>query len=107
LGQAVKTASLCGLGQTAPNPVLTTLRYFREEYEAHIKEKSCPAGVCKELITFYILAEKCPGCGVCARFCADNAISGEKGLPYTIDTDKCARCGACREVCKFDAVLVK
>lgn len=107
VGQAVKAGSLCGLGQTAPNPVLTTIRYFREEYEAHIKEKKCPAGICKELITFYILGEKCPGCGVCARFCADNAISGEKGLPYTIDTEKCKSCGVCREVCKFDAVLVK
>jgi NADH-quinone oxidoreductase subunit F len=107
IGQAVKTGSLCGLGQTAPNPVLTTIRYFRDEYEAHIKEKRCPAGVCKDLITFYIFPDKCPGCGVCARFCADNAISGEKGMPYTIDEDKCARCGACREVCKFDAVLVK
>jgi NADH-quinone oxidoreductase subunit F len=107
MGQAIKTGSLCGLGQTAPNPVLTTIRYFREEYEAHIKEKTCPAGVCKELITFSIIPEKCPGCGLCARFCADNAISGEKGLPYTLDTDKCKRCGVCREVCKFEAVLVK
>jgi NADH-quinone oxidoreductase subunit F len=107
MGQAIKTGSLCGLGQTAPNPVLTTIRYFREEYEAHIKEKTCPAGVCKELITFSIIPEKCPGCGLCARFCADNAISGEKGLPYTLDTDKCKRCGVCREVCNFEAVLVK
>ncbi len=107
LGQAVKIGSLCGLGQTAPNPVLTTIRYFREEYEAHIQDKSCPAGVCKELITFYIEPDNCPGCGVCARYCADNAISGEKGKPYVIDTEICVRCGACREVCKFDAVLVK
>ena len=107
LGQAVKTGSLCGLGQTAPNPVLTTIRYFREEYEAHIRDKTCPAGACKGLITFYIVAEKCPGCGVCARFCSSDAITGEKGQPYVIDFDKCARCGVCREVCKFDAVLVK
>jgi len=107
LGRAVKAGSLCGLGQTAPNPVLTTIRYFREEYEAHIKEKTCPAGVCKDLITFSIVPEKCPGCGLCARFCSEQAISGEKGLPYTIDQGKCARCGVCREVCNFDAVLVK
>jgi NADH-quinone oxidoreductase subunit F len=107
LGEAVKTGSLCGLGQTAPNPVLTTIRYFRDEYEAHIQDKRCPAGVCKELITFYIVPEKCPGCGVCARYCADNAISGEKAKPYVIDTDKCIRCGACREVCNFDAVIVE
>ena len=107
LGRAVKAGSLCGLGQTAPNPVLTTIRYFREEYEAHIKEKTCPAGVCKDLITFSIIPEKCPGCGLCARFCSEQAISGEKGLPYTIDQGKCARCGVCREVCNFDAVLVK
>jgi NADH:ubiquinone oxidoreductase subunit F (NADH-binding)/(2Fe-2S) ferredoxin len=107
LGNAVKAGSLCGLGQTAPNPVLTTIRYFRNEYEAHIKEKSCPAGVCKELITFYVVPDKCTGCGVCARFCADNAISGEKGMPYIIDEEKCARCGMCREVCNFDAVEVR
>ena len=107
LGQAVKTGSLCGLGQTAPNPVLTTIRYFRDEYEAHIQEKRCPAGVCKELITFYIEPDKCPGCAVCERYCADNAITGEKGKPYVIDVDKCVRCGACREVCKFDAVIVE
>jgi NADH-quinone oxidoreductase subunit F len=107
LGQSVKAGSLCGLGQTIPNPVLTTIRYFREEYEAHIKDKSCPAGVCKELITFYVVPDKCTGCGVCARYCADNAISGEKGKPYAIDEEKCARCGMCREVCNFDAVLVR
>ena len=107
LGQAVKTGSLCGLGQTAPNPVLTTIRYFREEYEAHIQEKHCPAGVCKELITFYIVPEKCPGCSLCARYCSEDAISGEKGQPYMIDTNKCGRCGVCREVCNFDAVIVE
>lgn len=107
IGQAVKTGSLCGLGQTAPNPVLTTIRYFRDEYEAHIKEKKCPAGVCKSLITFYIVPDKCTGCAVCARYCADNAISGEKGKVYVIDESKCVRCGVCREVCKFDAVVVE
>ncbi len=107
LGQAVITGSLCGLGQTAPNPVLTTIRYFREEYEAHIQEKRCPAGVCKDLITFYIEPENCPGCSLCARYCSDNAISGEKGKPYIIDAEKCGRCGVCREVCNFDAVIVE
>jgi NADH:ubiquinone oxidoreductase subunit F (NADH-binding)/(2Fe-2S) ferredoxin/Pyruvate/2-oxoacid:ferredoxin oxidoreductase delta subunit len=107
LGQAVKVGSLCGLGQTAPNPVLTTLRYFRDEYKAHILDKTCPAGVCKELITYYIVADNCPGCGLCARYCAENAISGEKGQPYTIDTQKCARCGICKDVCNFDAIVVE
>ena len=107
LGQAVKTGALCGLGQTAPNPVLTTIRYFREEYEAHIRDKSCPAGVCKELITFYVVPDQCPGCGLCARYCAEDAITGEKGKPYVIDEEKCVRCGVCREVCNFDAVKVR
>jgi NADH:ubiquinone oxidoreductase subunit F (NADH-binding)/(2Fe-2S) ferredoxin/Pyruvate/2-oxoacid:ferredoxin oxidoreductase delta subunit len=107
LGQAVKTGALCGLGQTAPNPVLTTIRYFREEYEAHIRDKNCPAGVCKELITFYVIPEQCPGCGLCARYCAEDAITGEKGKPYVIDEEKCVRCGVCREVCNFDAVKVR
>jgi NADH:ubiquinone oxidoreductase subunit F (NADH-binding) len=107
LGQSVKAGSLCGLGQTAPNPVLTTIRYFREEYEAHIKDKTCPAGVCKSLITYYIEPDKCPGCGLCARYCSENAITGEKKKPYVIDEGKCIRCGICRDVCNFDAVLVK
>ncbi|MHB0988168.1 MAG: NADH-quinone oxidoreductase subunit NuoF [Bellilinea sp.] len=107
LGEAVKAGSLCGLGQTVPNPVLTTIRYFRDEYDAHIKEKICPAGVCKSLITFYIEPEKCPGCGLCARFCTEKCITGEKSKPYFIDEEKCIRCGICREVCKFEAVLVK
>lgn len=107
LCKSIKAGSLCGLGQTAPNPVLTTIKYFREEYEAHIREKTCPAGVCKELITFYILPDKCTGCSLCARYCGDQAISGEKGGLYVIDPDKCQRCGVCREVCNFDAVVVR
>ena len=107
IGQAVKLGSLCGLGQTAPNPVLTTIRYFRDEYEAHIKEKTCPAGVCKALITYYIIPEKCPGCGLCAKYCGEDAISGEKGMPYVIDPAKCGRCGVCLEVCNLDAVRVE
>lgn len=107
IGQAVKTGSLCGLGQTAPNPVLTTIRYFREEYEAHIHDSKCPAGVCKALITYYIVAENCPGCGLCARYCSEKAITGEKGKPYVIDPEICGRCGVCVDVCNFNAVVVE
>lgn len=107
LCKSIKAGSLCGLGQTAPNPVLTTLRYFRDEYEAHIKDKTCSAGVCKELITFYIEPDKCTGCSLCARYCSEEAITGEKGKPYVINEEICARCGVCREVCNFDAVLVR
>jgi len=106
LGQAIKAGSLCGLGQTVPNPVLSTIRYFRDEYEAHIKEKRCPAGVCKDLIIFSIIDEKCTGCGVCLRACPEMAISGEKLQPHLIDEKKCVQCGICREVCKFDAINV-
>jgi ferredoxin len=107
LAEAVKAGSLCGLGQTAPNPVLTTIRYFRDEYEAHINDKRCPAGVCKELITFEIIPENCTGCTLCAKYCPEKAITGEKGNPYVIDQDKCIRCGVCREVCKFEAIDVR
>jgi len=106
LGIVLKEASLCGLGKTAANPVLSTIRYFRDEYEAHIKEKRCPAGVCRALITFSIDEEKCTGCGACAKACPQNAITGEKKQPHKIDTDKCIKCGICRTVCKFDAIKV-
>jgi NADP-reducing hydrogenase subunit HndC len=100
----VKMNSLCGLGQTAPNPVLSTLRYFRPEYEAHIKERKCPAGVCKELLSYAILADKCIGCGACKRVCPADAISGNKKEVHAIDQSKCIKCGACETVCKFAAV---
>ena len=100
----IKNNSLCGLGQTAPNPVLSTLRYFRDEYEAHIKEKRCPAGVCKALLSYHIDAEKCKGCTLCARNCPAGAIIGSVKNPHVIDHDKCVKCGACMEKCKFGAI---
>lgn len=105
LAYVVKDTTMCGLGQTAPNPVLSTLGYFKDEYEAHIKEKRCPAGVCKELITFSI-NENCTGCLVCLRLCPENAITGSKQELHIINQDKCIKCGACKSVCKFDAVDV-
>ena len=105
LGSVVSKASLCGLGKSAPNPVLSTVRFFRDEYEAHIRDHKCPAGVCRKLTRFDISAEKCTGCMVCARACPTQAIVGEKKQAHTISQDKCTQCGACRTVCKFDAVL--
>ena len=106
LGEAIKSNSLCGLGQTAPNPVLSTLRYFRDEYELHIYEKTCPARVCKGLITYSIDPDKCNGCMVCLRNCTSNAISGVKKEVHYIDPELCSRCGICLNLCKFGAVLV-
>ncbi len=106
LAPMVKVSSLCGLGQTAPNPVLSTLRYFRDEYEAHVIEKRCPAGICRGLITYEIDEEVCTGCMVCARNCPVDAISGEKQEVHHIDTDVCTRCGMCMQVCKFDGIRV-
>jgi NADH:ubiquinone oxidoreductase subunit F (NADH-binding)/(2Fe-2S) ferredoxin len=100
----VRSASLCGLGQTAPNPIISTLKYFREEYEAHIRDKKCPAKVCKDLLIYSILEDICTGCGACKRACASQAIAGEKKKPHKIDPDKCIKCGACFDVCKFASV---
>jgi len=104
LAHMVQRMSLCGLGQTAPNPVLTTLRYFRHEYEAHIRDKKCPAKVCPDLITYTIDPETCRKCGLCARNCPVNCISGDRQTPYEIDQERCIKCGTCLEVCPFNAV---
>ncbi|MDL2287088.1 NADH-quinone oxidoreductase subunit NuoF [Eubacteriales bacterium OttesenSCG-928-G02] len=107
LALTIKNTSLCGLGQTAPNPILSTLRYFRDEYEAHIYEKRCPAGSCKKLASYTIIPEKCKGCSVCAKQCPVDAISGVIKSPYVIDQSKCIKCGVCMSKCKFDAIEKK
>jgi len=107
LAEALTLGSLCALGSTAANPFLSTLRHFRDEYEAHIKERRCPAGVCKELITYQILEDVCTGCHRCFRECPQQAVSGEVKKPHQIDKDKCIKCGICFDVCKFNAVAKK
>ena len=107
LAETVAEASLCGLGKSAPNPVLSTLRYFMEEYKAHVLEKRCPAAVCKALVTYSIDAEKCTGCGVCLKACPHDSITGEKKKPHVIDAALCQRCGICIGECKFDAITVR
>lgn len=102
----IKDNALCGLGQTAPNPVLSTLMYFKDEYVAHVKDKKCPAGVCKALLQYYI-TENCKGCTLCAKKCPVGAISGKVKERHAIDTDKCIKCGVCMDVCKFNAVIKK
>ncbi|MBO5065258.1 MAG: NADH-quinone oxidoreductase subunit NuoF [Clostridia bacterium] len=106
LGESIKTGALCGLGNSAPNPVLTTIKYFRNEYEAHIKEKCCPAKKCTALIEYKIDANKCKGCSLCSKKCPVEAISGQIKSPYTIDAQKCIRCGECISTCKFGAIEV-
>ncbi|MCF8334243.1 MAG: 4Fe-4S binding protein, partial [Bacteroidales bacterium] len=106
LSVQIKDNSLCGLGQTAPNPVLTTIKYFRDEYEAHIRDRKCPAKVCKPLLTYTIDPEKCTGCMVCARKCPTGAITGEKKQVHVIDQELCSKCGDCFNRCNFDAVIV-
>jgi NADH:ubiquinone oxidoreductase subunit F (NADH-binding)/(2Fe-2S) ferredoxin/Pyruvate/2-oxoacid:ferredoxin oxidoreductase delta subunit len=106
IAESVKAASLCGLGQTAPNPVITTMHHFSDEYEAHVRDGRCPAGVCQSLRSYTIDPEKCTACGACRRKCPVNAITGEKKVPHVIDAATCTRCGTCFDVCRFDAVKV-
>ncbi|MBQ9535751.1 MAG: 4Fe-4S binding protein, partial [Clostridia bacterium] len=103
----IKDSALCALGQTAPNPVLSTLKFFRDEYVAHVVDKKCPAGVCKKLLRYEILPDKCKGCTACARKCPVGAISGTVKEAHVIDVEKCIKCGACMEACKFGAVIKK
>ena len=107
LAHYIKDNSLCGLGQTAPNPVLATLRFFKDEYIAHIVDKKCPAGVCKKLVSYSIVADKCKGCTACARKCPVGAISGAVKTAHTIDTSKCVKCGVCMDTCRFGAIIKK
>jgi len=104
LGTQIRTASLCGLGQTAPNPVLTTIRYFRDEYDAHINEKRCPAGACKDLLDISIDQVKCRGCAMCVKACPAGAISGTVKQAHAIDRGRCIKCGVCIEICPFQAI---
>jgi len=107
IGDMVQKFSLCGLGTSAPNPVLTTIQYFRSEYEAHIRDKKCPAGVCRPLFHYEIDPEACTGCGLCARRCPETAIEGEKKEPHVLDTNKCIKCGICYDACKFNAIAIR
>ena len=107
LCNGVKEGALCGLGQTAPNPVLSTIRYFRDEYEAHIYEKRCPVGECADLIEYVIDENKCKGCTLCAKKCPVSAINGSLKSAHSIDKDKCIKCGQCIKLCKFNAIYVK
>jgi NADH-quinone oxidoreductase subunit F/NADP-reducing hydrogenase subunit HndC len=107
IGQAMKSCSLCALGQSAPNPTLSTITKFEDEYIAHIVDKTCPAGVCKKLVKYEIVADACKGCTLCSRKCPVGAISGTVKNPHTIDTNKCIKCGVCIDSCKFGAIIKK
>jgi len=107
LGEKIVSSSLCGLGQSAPNPVLTTIKYFRSEYEAHIRDRKCPALACRPLLTYEVDAAACTGCTLCARVCPAGAVSGERKKPHSINQDLCTKCDACRQACKFDAITVR
>jgi ferredoxin len=104
IAQTVQETSLCALGGSAPNPLLTTLKYFGEEYVAHIRDKKCPAGICKDLIVYTIRAEQCNGCGACAKVCPNHAIEGQKKKPHRIEPEKCIKCGICSETCRQQAI---
>jgi Pyruvate/2-oxoacid:ferredoxin oxidoreductase delta subunit len=105
LGDVVKTTSLCGLGQSAPNPILSTLHYFRDEYLAHVRDKRCPAGVCTKMIRYKIVKDKCIGCTQCTKVCPASCITGVKKAPHKIEQSRCQKCGACVSNCKFDAIV--
>ena len=104
LANAVKAGSLCGLGNTAPNPAMSSLKYFRAEFIAHIKDKRCPAAVCRELVVYRIIREKCTGCARCVSVCPTGAITGPRSEPHNLDLEKCIKCRACYEICRFDAI---
>ena len=105
LAKNIKAAALCGLGQTAPNPVLSTMKYFKDEYMAHVVDKKCPAGVCKSMVTFIIDTDTCKRCSICKKNCPTGAISGDKNTPFVIGQDKCVKCGICMEKCPFKSIL--